>query len=112
MTRACVLVGLLLVGCPAPPPATSEAECVRDEDCALLPYVNCCGECPPELPFESGTRQELDAIFIELESRCATERKACTPPVCEPVPDGCYAKAACAGGRCVVETDGCFEPRS
>jgi hypothetical protein len=109
---AALAIALASVGCPGPAQAPADAECVVDRDCALLPYVTCCGECPPVPPFEVGTRQQLDAIFIELESSCAIERKACTPPVCEPMPEGCYAKAACEAGRCVVETEGCTEPRS
>lgn len=98
-----------LAGCPQPPvdPSREELECTVDEECALLPYVTCCGECLPVPPFEVGTRSSLDAIFIELETRCAEDRRECSPPVCEPMPPGCYARAGCDDGRCVVETDGC-----
>jgi hypothetical protein len=93
---------------PPEPPAvpTGDAECVRDDDCALLPYATCCGECPPEPPYEAGSRQELDAIFIELESRCGLDRRPCEPPVCVARPAGCYVRAACRAGECVAETDG------
>lgn len=97
---------------PAPAPAELVAPrprdpCVRDQDCALLPYVTCCGECPPAPPFEVGTREALDAIFIESEQRCAEDRRPCTPPVCERPPRGCYARAACQAGVCVVQAEGC-----
>jgi hypothetical protein len=89
------------------PPSIDDPDCVRDQDCELLPYVTCCGECAPAPPFEAVTRQQLDAVFIELESRCAIDRRECTPPVCERVPRGCYARAGCVAGRCVVESEGC-----
>ena len=111
--RALLAAVLVLAGCPAPTrPAARDAECVVDQDCALLPYVNCCGECPPAPPFEVGTREDLDAIFIELETRCAEDTRECTAPVCDPVPRGCSARAACEAGRCVVATDGCGLPTS
>jgi len=108
----------LLAGCPDLPPREEvrsadvpapllDADCARDQDCALLPYVTCCGECPPAPPFDVGTREDLDAIFIEQEERCALDRRECTPPTCDPLPPGCYARAGCVAGRCVVEVDGC-----
>ena len=121
MKRIAILT-VFLIGCPPPPASTDDspaapepvldADCVRDEDCALLPYVTCCGECPPAPPFDVGTRSNLDAIFIELETQCALDLRECTPPECDPMPAGCYAKAACVDGRCVVETDGCGVPMS
>jgi hypothetical protein len=102
-----------LAGCPQPSAdgtTREDAECTVDADCALLPSVTCCGECPPVPPFDVGARFNLDAIFIEMETRCAEDRRECTPPVCEPMPAGCHASAACEAGRCVVETDGCGRP--
>jgi hypothetical protein len=82
-------------------------ECTIDSDCVLMPEVTCCGECPPAPPFEAAPRESLDAVLIEAEERCATDLRPCTPPVCDPVPRGCWAKAACDDGRCVAATDGC-----
>lgn len=95
-----------LVACE-PPAARQDVDCVRDDDCVLMPYVTCCGECPPAPPFEAAPRTELDAVLIELETTCALDRRECAAPACDPRPAGCYAKAACVAGRCVVETDGC-----
>jgi hypothetical protein len=116
------LVGLLalLAACPVPPIGDDGAsrsapdpdlECLRDQDCALLPHATCCGECPPAPPFEVGTREDLDAIFITLESECALDRRECAPLECAPIPAGCTARAACDQGRCVVEEDGCGLPQ-
>lgn len=101
------LIALLLAGCGQMAAPAEDAECVVDEDCVMIPYVTCCGECPPEPPFEAGPREELDAILIEMETRCALERRPCEAPVCAARPPGCYVRAACERGRCVAETDGC-----
>jgi hypothetical protein len=107
MRVAPAIAMLVLAGCPLQPPAVEDPDCVVDQDCALLPYATCCGECPPAPPFDVGTRGALDAIFIELETACALDLRACTPPVCDPMPPGCRARAACVDGRCVVESEGC-----
>jgi hypothetical protein len=120
--RLAILLSVLLAACgsreasprddgsaPAPratPPA-GDVDCVRDEDCALLPEITCCGECRPVPPFEVGTQHDLDARLIESEERCAHDTRACTPPVCTPMPRGCFARAACKQGRCVVDSEGC-----
>jgi hypothetical protein len=83
------------------------ADCAHDDDCALVPDVTCCGECRAAPPYEAGTRASIDAIFIELETKCALQREDCQPRACDPVPAGCYARAACVDGRCVAETEGC-----
>lgn len=63
MTRI-ALLPLFLVGCPPPgtPAPAVDADCTRDEECALLPYATGCGECPPAPPFDVGTREDLDAM--------------------------------------------------
>jgi hypothetical protein len=124
MMRWAILI-LALAACgdvttpPAPgapsvgqPGSPGDAECVRDEDCALLPEVTCCGECPPSPPFAVGPTTALDAILIEAEQRCAKDVRPCKPLRCEPVPRGCYARAGCANGRCIVESEGCAAPPS
>lgn len=121
MRLVLVAVSALLAGCPERAAAPQDApagparsgelprlvECADDSHCALLPHVTCCGECPPAPPFDVGNRQDLDALFIEAETRCAQDRRPCRPPVCEPRPRGCYARAACVAQRCVVESEGC-----
>jgi len=85
-----------------------ELECSRDADCVLMPYVTCCGECPPSPPFDVGSIHDLDAILIEREQVCAERRPACeVSPQCEPVPAGCEARAACVSGACLVIETGC-----
>jgi hypothetical protein len=93
-------------------PAVQQEDCVKDRDCVLMPYITCCGECPPAPPFEPAPREALDAVLIEAEQRCATDFRPCPPLVCDPVPAGCWAKAACDDGRCVAVTDGCLLPPS
>lgn len=85
----------------------ADADCADDDDCALVPDVTCCGECRPSPPYEAQPRGAIDAIFIELETRCATQREDCASRACDPVPPGCYARPACVGGECVAETEGC-----
>ncbi len=92
---------------PDPTSRRTDADCEIDADCVLMPWVTCCGECPPAPPFEAAPRDALDAVLIESEQRCALDRRECEPPVCDPVPAGCWAKAACEANRCVVKTDGC-----
>jgi len=91
-----------------PDAAQAEVECTRDVDCVLLPYVTCCGECPPVPPFDVGPISHLDAILIESEQVCAERRATCEVPLeCEPVPAGCEARASCVSGACVVVEAGC-----
>lgn len=90
---------------------TPNAECLVDDDCGLAPaFVSCCVECPPAPPFEAMTRTELDALWWDLESRCAESSSACVPVSCPVVPRGCVARAVCDSGRCRVIETGC-EPR-
>jgi hypothetical protein len=87
--------------------------CRTNDDCTLLPSrMTCCGECAPAPPFEAVTRQEMDALLIELETTCAQSTRLCTPPVCEPPLRGCSAQARCSVGRCVVDETGCDKPVS
>lgn len=101
---------------PARPAATSSRplgpgeECAVDDDCALLPYVTCCGECYPDQPLRVGTRAQADAVYLEAEFDCGRSRAPCTPPVCDPWPPGCFAKASCVAGTCTLVTDGCGLP--
>jgi hypothetical protein len=101
---------------PAYRPDASPADlaCSRDHDCVLMPYVTCCGECPPAPPFEVGTIHDLDAILIESEQMCAERRVSCLDVTlaCDAVPPGCEARPACADGRCVVVEAGCGPPTS
>lgn len=92
---------------PREAPRQEGVDCGRDEDCVLLPVVTCCGECPPAPPFEAITREALDAVLIENEWKCGAHPRACDARACEPRPRGCYARAACVGSRCVVESEGC-----
>lgn len=112
---------LLLVSCgpaslgqPANRPAGDEAaQCVRDDDCALLPSVlTCCIECPPAPPFEPVPSWVLGGMLVQHETDCAYYDRACPEVGCEPVPPGCLARAACADGRCVAVTSGCGIPTS
>ncbi len=105
--RLALLAICFLAGCPDAQTMRDDAECAQDSQCALLPQLTCCGECPPTPPFEVGTREDLDAIFIEAETRCAEDTRACAPPTCAAKPRGCYARAACVSGSCVVESEGC-----
>jgi hypothetical protein len=84
------------------------AECAVDADCTLMPAaITCCGECGPVPPFESVTRQELDALLLENETACATRAGLCEPPACAALPEGCAARAICRTGRCVTVELGC-----
>jgi hypothetical protein len=70
--------------------------------------LDCCGECPPAPPFEAVSRDEIDARLLELETRCADRSIGCVSvPGCEPIAEGCTARAICASGRCVVVEHGC-----
>jgi hypothetical protein len=87
------------------------AECVRDDDCVLLPSaLTCCVECPPAPPFEPAPSWVLGGMLVQNETDCAGRDRACPEVRCEPVPEGCRARAACAGGRCVAVTLGCELP--
>src|SRR5688572_7895221 len=115
MMAVVAIATITLLGCPELPkgdPARTRVRpadelapavgpsCIVDSDCALLPYVTCCGECPAAPPFDVGTREDLDAILIEMEQRCALDLRECTPPTCELIQNGCSARAACVDGHC------------
>src|SRR5512138_2386899 len=83
----CILAGLVsMAGCerfpfdwqPAEPASQAEApQCVRDDDCALLPSaLTCCVECPPAPPFEAVPTAVIAGLLIENETVCA-EPKLC-----------------------------------
>ncbi len=98
-----------------PPAAVEEAEqlpqCVRDEDCVLLPAaLTCCIECPPAPPFEAAPSWVLDGMLIENETECAEARHLCPEITCEPVAETCIARPACVTGRCVPLAEGCEQP--
>lgn len=83
-------------------------ECTHDDDCGLAPaFVSCCVECAPAPPFEAVTRDELDALWLDLEARCAESSSACVPVTCPIVAPGCVARAVCDHGRCRVVEAGC-----
>lgn len=89
----------------------TEAQCARDDECVLLPTaLTCCIECPPAPPFEAAPSWVLDGMLIENETVCAEPRHLCPPVTCEPLPEGCVARAACVAGRCVVLSQGCELP--
>lgn len=93
-------------------PAGEPAQCVRDDDCVLLPSaLTCCLECPPAPPFEPAPSWVLDGMLIENDTVCPA-RWRCPPIECDAVPPGCVARAACRGGRCVAVTAGCDYPTS
>ena len=95
------------------PGGEAAAQCVRDDDCVLLPSaLTCCVECPPAPPFESVPSWVLGGMLIQLETDCAERDRACQAVRCEPVPEGCVARAGCVNGRCVAVTAGCEAPTS
>jgi len=88
-------------------------ECTEDDDCTILPSeLTCCGECEPAPPFVAVTRDVMDALLLEHETRCARSTRLCHPPTCEAPANGCSAEARCAAGRCVIEVMGCDKPVS
>jgi hypothetical protein len=94
-------------------PAGESTQCLRDDDCALLPSaLTCCVECPPAPPFEPAPSWVLGGMLIQLETDCAQLDRACPEVRCEPVPAGCVARAACVNGRCVAVSSGCGTPTS
>lgn len=89
------------------------AQCARDDDCALLPSaLTCCIECPPAPPFEPAPSWVLAGMLVQNETECAERDRACPEVRCEPVPQGCVARAACVEGRCVTVASGCDIPVS
>ena len=124
ISRASLLAILLAASCePAPQERAGTAaaqrtdespvQCVRDDDCALLPSaLTCCVECPPAPPFEPAPSWVLGGMLIQHETDCAERDRACQEVRCEPVPEGCVARAACVNGRCVAVTAGCELPTS
>ncbi|MEO7731472.1 MAG: hypothetical protein ABIY55_10900 [Kofleriaceae bacterium] len=108
-----------MVACDRAPWAGSAAEvdretadpaaCWVDDDCTLMPSVlTCCEECDPVPPFDAVPRTAVDAVLIELETRCASKPPICRRRSCEAAPPGCEARAICLRGRCaVVQTEAC-----
>lgn len=89
------------------------AQCLRDDDCALLPsQMTCCIECPPAPPFEAAPSWVLDGMLVESETACAESTRLCPEVQCESVPSGCTARAACVARRCIAITEGCLLPTS
>ena len=89
------------------------AQCLRVEDCVLLPsQLTCCIECPPAPPFEAAPSWVLDGMLVESETACAESTRLCPEVECESVPTGCIARAACVAGRCIAVTEGCGVPTS
>jgi len=94
-------------------PVDQAPECVHDEDCVLLPAaLTCCIECAPAPSFEAAPSWVLDGMLIENETECAEPRHLCPEITCEPVPETCVARPACAAGRCVAVTKGCDLPKA
>jgi hypothetical protein len=117
MTRGWFVFALLGAGCEKL--ASSEhqlnAQCVRDEDCALVPSAfTCCPDeaCPPAPPFRAAPTWVVDGMYLENEHRCLAPELECVEPRCTPVPRGCSAKATCAAGRCTAIATGCGFPTS
>ena len=119
-TICAALAACALVACDREPSAAGAAteiaqappgtlECRVDDDCTLMPAaMTCCEECEPVPPFEAVPRTAVDAMLIELETRCAAKPSICGPRSCEAPPQGCQAAAVCVRGRCsVVQTDAC-----
>jgi len=115
-TICAVLVACALAACDRDPAsgatvelAPAAIECRVDDDCTLMPAVmTCCEECDPVPPFEVVPRTAVDAVLIELETRCAAKPPICEPRSCEVPPPGCQATAICVQGRCsLVQTDAC-----
>jgi hypothetical protein len=106
----------LLLACeklPAPPQLDPAAECVRDEDCTLLPSaLTCCAECPPAPPFEAAPVWVVDGLYIEQEDRCLDTVRPCPQILCARLPETCSARAACTRGRCTVVATDCDRPSS
>ena len=93
-------------------PLSHDTQCVRDEDCVLLPAaLTCCIECPPAPPFEAAPSWVLDGMLIENDTVCP-ERWRCPEVTCEAVSTDCIARAACDDGCCVALAIGCELPRS
>ncbi len=94
-------------------PAGESVECLRDDDCVLLPAaLTCCVECPPAPPFDPAPSWVLGGMLIQLETDCAERDRACPEVRCEPRPEGCVARAACVRGRCAAVSSGCGTPTS
>lgn len=122
MFRARVFAILLAASCDRGPPELEAArrpagddavQCVRDDDCVLLPSaLTCCVECPPAPPFEPAPSWVLGGMLVQHETDCAERVRACPEVRCEPIPEGCVARAACVDGRCVAVSSGCELPTS
>jgi hypothetical protein len=122
-----LLVGSLAAGCqrtalelpaeeqPATvaPAGADDARCARDDDCALLPSaLTCCIQCRPAPPFEPVPSRVLAGMLVQNETECAERDRACPEVRCDPIPEGCVARAACVDGRCVAVASGCDIPTS
>ncbi len=93
-------------------PPSHDAQCVRDDDCVLMPAaLTCCIECPAAPPFEAVPSSVLDGLLIENETVCP-DRWRCPEVTCQAVPTDCNARAACEYGRCVAVATGCELPSS
>lgn len=118
MTSRIALALLVMAACDRWPEmttseASSNAQCVRDEDCTLVPSaLTCCTECPPAPPFVAAPTWVVDGMYIETEHRCLATEIDCPEITCAKVPAGCTARAACAQGRCVAIATGCEKPTS
>lgn len=114
--RSIALTLLAMTGCdkwPTDAASQEPAQCVVDDDCALLPSeLTCCDECPPTPPFRAAPVEHVDAIYIENEHRCIQTEISCPETKCEPLPAGCTARAVCAQGRCIARATGCAGPTS
>ncbi|HEY5922234.1 MAG TPA: hypothetical protein VIV11_11210 [Kofleriaceae bacterium] len=116
MLARTAIAAWLLFACekqPAqPPPPDPTAECVRDEDCTLMPSeLTCCAECPPAPPFEAAPAWVVDGLYIEVEHRCLDTAQPCPEIRCAPLPSTCSARAACVRGTCTVVATGCDRRR-
>jgi hypothetical protein len=114
LVAACERASLEPAGATAAPEDRDRsAQCVRDDDCVLLPSaLTCCVECAPAPPFEPVPSWVLGGMLIQNETDCAERDRACQEVRCEPAPRGCVARAACANGRCIAVTSGCELPTS
>lgn len=115
-TRWLALAVLFAVGCDKLAAGQQpNAQCVRDDHCAIVPAaLTCCPDesCPPAPPFEAAPTWVVDGMYIENEDRCLRTELTCAPAQCPPVPAGCHARAACVDGRCEAVSIGCGLPTS
>jgi hypothetical protein len=111
LVASCEVTPRERAGAAAEPIGERSGQCVRDDDCVLLPSaLTCCVECPPAPPFEPAPSWVLGGMLIQHETDCAERDRACQEVRCDPVPAGCAARAACVNRRCVAVTSGCELP--